>query len=391
MKIQRGTEESRQFISLYGQPSSFPAFFVISSQGRLVSSICGAEITEDSVVRNIGKADSTAVAAMKQKLEEARDQKFEGERMSETESEIKRREEQKAMRDAKKAAEQRAQEAERLRAQKNMEESKRHREEVVNKIRSEREERARKKGVRDADQDIVENELSPPSSNSNVRPVATTTKIKFQLGDGAVVTHEFNNRDTLRTVKDYLTAQGYSNFTLETVFPRRTFVEEDYGKTLEALRLGPSCALIVKTGTSVLRGVGGVFSRGQRVESGPTNQPFPLFSSSSSSASLQERTTNHPNVDGTYIHPDDNETFFNDLVNGVAWLFSCCRARQRSLVSAVSSNSNAPSSETRNVSRTLPRRNLGTYTQVPDDSATEPNEYYGGSGTFTVGNPEDDF
>jgi hypothetical protein len=186
-----------------------------------------------------------------------------------------------------------------------------------------------------------ENVQSAPSAAAPVSAVAPAApgssggrhaKIKFVIGD-TTTSHTFAASDTLGAMRAFVTSQGYSGFTLETVFPRRILAANQDGRTLEALGLTPACAIVVSLApNAVLQSVGGSFyAAAHPVTPAPSNARGTVGAPGSVAAS--GTPTIHPNVDTTYIHPNDSNSFLNSILNTVWWVTgsvsSLCRSRPR--------------------------------------------------------------
>ena len=230
------------------------------------------------------------------------------------------------------------------------------------KVRQEREDRKRLNQSGDAGGSAPpEVPLESPTVRRAPASNAGRAKIKFVIGE-TTLAHEFAAGDTLATLRAFLCEQGYSGFSLETVFPRRTLTPELDSNTLAELNLTPACAIVVSLNPGAsLRGVGGrissVFSRGNAVgnagDEGRNN----------AAPRAAAQPTIHPNLDSTYIHPNDEDTFINDLWNAFEWVkrkFSNCTTRT---APAAARAGNAPS-DTRAAARA---RRSGPYESLPNE------------------------
>lgn len=285
-------------------------------------------------------------------------------------------------------------EADAARARKATEESKKHRDSVVAKIRAEKEERAAKRGGGGGGLESPVSTPPPPRPPAVVISVANRAKLRFQItGDSGqqveTVTREFRAMDTFATVREFLASQGHRSVTIESVHPRRTFTAANDAQTLEDLRLVPSCTLMVapaERSSTVMRAIGGALRpSGGGVATGgvavaPVNNSRPP----------------HPNVDPNYVHPADNNTFFDAVWNGCLTLYRTvsrpCREPRRSGVvdGGGGGGGVAPA-------QAAAQRRRGPYVEVPTtESSTEsssgdgPLYFDSGAGTFTVPRNEDD-
>lgn len=323
-----------RFVEIYGNPPELPALYFISSNGQILNRLMGVQ--DAAVVM-----DTVGIAQAKNKIERIRLEKEAAAKLASETAEIKRREDAKLLQESKKQMEDRRRAMEAARAREESEKSRRHRDEVVEKVRAEREERKRKEdlsrsggdaGVAPAQEPLPRPALSTsrgsaPSPSSNGR-----AKIKFVVGDSHI-SHEFDARDSLLDVRDFLRDQGYANFSLETVYPRRTLTSEQDQLSLADLNLTPACAIVVNlTPSASLRGVGGRIAAAVSAAGGNRAQDAPAAAPVAAS-----QPTIHPNIDSTYIHPVDTNTFFNDCWNGVLWIKSKltgCRRPRRALEEA---------------------------------------------------------
>jgi hypothetical protein len=330
VRLAVGTTEHGQFSQLYPASAQQPCVFFVSPRGELLATLSGDEISTAAVLHTL------QVSHAKSKIEALRVQRETAEEAAKQTSEIRRREEAKQLQDSKRQMEERRVAAEGARAKEAAEASRRHRDEVVAKVRLEREERSNK--LHNSGEGMVVGvpplSASPPATAARVPSDPGRAKIKFVIGD-KTISHTFSSRDTLGALRAFLRAEGYSGFTLETVFPRRTLTAEQDGRTLESLSLTPACAIVVSLSPgATMRGVGGVLSAAPAApQAGPTVGPLPgnFFGGRAEAAPAGGRTTQHPNLDPTYVHPEDNNTFVNSIAATVSWLYnratSCCRQR----------------------------------------------------------------
>lgn len=235
---------------------------------------------------------------------------------------------------------------------------------MVNKVRMERKERMGKSSEN--------NDLSAPplsvvaaeAPSASAAPTVAHAKIKFVIGDETFA-HTFSASDTLGTLRSFVASRGYSRFSLETVFPRRTLAASQDGLTLKALGLTPACAIVVSLSpNATLQSVGGTLvssssSASASASSSPApGRAFPVIGGAAGSPTV------HPNVDPTYVHPSDSNTFVNSIVSGAMWLVeamrSCGRGRQRVVAAADARRASAPAPAP-------PRTRPGGYEELQQD------------------------
>nr|XP_047918673.1 UBX domain-containing protein 4 [Anser cygnoides] len=89
-------------------------------------------------------------------------------------------------------------------------------------------------------------------------------RIQFRLPDGSSFTNQFPSEARLEEARQFAAqtvGNAYGNFSLATMFPRREFTKEDYGKKLLELELVPSASVVLlpagRPATSVVQASGG--------------------------------------------------------------------------------------------------------------------------------------
>ncbi|OPJ79747.1 UBX domain-containing protein 4 [Patagioenas fasciata monilis] len=89
-------------------------------------------------------------------------------------------------------------------------------------------------------------------------------RIQFRLPDGSSFTNQFPSEARLEEARQFAAqtvGNAYGNFSLATMFPRREFTKEDYGKKLLELELAPSASVVLlpagRPATSVVQSSGG--------------------------------------------------------------------------------------------------------------------------------------
>ncbi len=359
IRLSTGSPEYGHFAQLYKAPSQ-PCVFFVSPSGDMLQTVTGDDISAGGLVHAL------QVLQTKSKVEAMRAQKMAEEEAAKQASEIKRREEAKAIQEARRLMEERRLAAEGARAKEAAEASRRHRDEVVAKVRMERQERSGAGGGANNRANSNDAIADAPVPATRVPSQPGRAKIKFVIGD-KTISHTFSSTDTLAALRAFLRSEGYSGFTLETVFPRRTLLADQDGRTLESLSLTPACAIVVSLSPgATLRSASGAIP-GSAISASASSPPVNFFSASSAAAPRAAgaagsgRTTQHPNVDPTYVHPDDNNTFVNAIVNGATSVFvrlSQCWQRQPSA-------RGSGASELAPARGAAPRTRPGGYEQLP--------------------------
>ena len=357
MSSDSNAQDFGRLAELYGNPPELPALYFVSSAGSCLTKVMGVQSAESLF-------ETIRIAQAKNKIELVRLLKESETKDAAEKAEMQRRDSAKLVQESRKQMEDRRLALESARAKEAAEASRRHGEEVREKIRADRDERRRKNDStqslpQEASSPSVSASVSPPSSASQSAASRGCAKIKFIVGDENFA-HEFSSADSLGTMRAYVASQGYSNFTLETVFPRRTLLIDDNNRSLAQLDLTPACAVIVNLNSAnSLRGVGG------RVSS--------AFASAAPAAPAQSvhvaQPTIHPNVDSTYIHPSDTSTFFNDICNGLIWcrnkIANCRGPQQRRPVAPAAPANASPASASRTAAASRSRN--GPYEALDRD------------------------
>ncbi|NXG61019.1 UBXN4 protein, partial [Hemiprocne comata] len=96
------------------------------------------------------------------------------------------------------------------------------------------------------------------------RERSAIARIQFRLPDGSSFTNQFPSEARLEEARQFAAqtvGNAYGNFSLATMFPRREFTKEDYGKKLLELELAPSASVVLlpagRPATSVVQASGG--------------------------------------------------------------------------------------------------------------------------------------
>nr|XP_056717492.1 UBX domain-containing protein 4 [Euleptes europaea] len=95
---------------------------------------------------------------------------------------------------------------------------------------------------------------------------STIARIQFRLPDGSSITNNFPVDAHLEEARQFAAqtvGNTYGNFSLATMFPRREFTKDDYGKKLLDLELAPSASVVLlpagKSATAAVQSSGGDF------------------------------------------------------------------------------------------------------------------------------------
>ncbi|XP_028928391.1 UBX domain-containing protein 4 isoform X2 [Ornithorhynchus anatinus] len=195
------------------------------------------------------------VERITKKLEERREEKRKEEEQKEIQKEIDRRKTGKEMLDYKRKQEEEL--TKRLLEERSREkaEDKAARERIKRQIAMDRAERAArfaktkeeveaaKAAALQARQAEMEAKKEPPP-----RERSAVARIQFRLPDGSSFTNQFPATAPLENVRQFAAQTVgtiYGNFSLATMFPRREFTQEDYGRNLSDLELAPSASVVL--------------------------------------------------------------------------------------------------------------------------------------------------
>ncbi|XP_062823052.1 UBX domain-containing protein 4 [Anolis carolinensis] len=213
------------------------------------------------------------VERVTQKLEERREEKKKEEQQKEIKKEIERRKTGKDMLDYKRKQEEEL--TKRILEERNREkaEDKAARERIKQQIALDRAERAarfaRSKEEADAAKAAA---LQAKQAEMEARKEASQrersaiARIQFRLPDGSSFTNSFPSDAPLEEARQFAAqtvGNTYGNFSLATMFPRREFTKEDYGKKLLDLELAPSASVVLlpagRPATAVVQSSSGDF------------------------------------------------------------------------------------------------------------------------------------
>lgn len=189
------------------------------------------------------------------KLEQKTEQKKKEEQENEIKKEIERRKLGKDMLEYKRKQED--DQARRALEERNREkaEDKAARERIRQQIAQDRADRAARFAKSKEEQDAIRAaELQARQAELEARKEAaqkerrTIARIQFRLPDGSSFTNQFSSEAPLEEARRFAAqtvGNTYGNFSLATMFPRREFTKEDYGKSLLSLELAPSASIVL--------------------------------------------------------------------------------------------------------------------------------------------------
>ncbi|XP_067405620.1 UBX domain-containing protein 4 isoform X2 [Emydura macquarii macquarii] len=225
------------------------------------------KVTEPQPVNDL----TTKVERITKKLEEKREEKRKEEEQKEIKKEIDRRKTGKEMLDYRRRHEEEL--TKRMLEERNREkaEEKAARERIKQQIAMDRAERAARfaktkeeaEAAKAAAQQAKQAEAEA-RREASLKERSAITRIQFRLPDGSSFTNQFPSEALLEEARQFAAqtvGNTYGNFSLATMFPRREFTKEDYGKKLLELELAPSASVVLlpagRPATSVVQASGG--------------------------------------------------------------------------------------------------------------------------------------
>ncbi|XP_009317207.1 PREDICTED: UBX domain-containing protein 4 [Pygoscelis adeliae] len=211
------------------------------------------------------------VERITKKLEERREEKRKEEEQKEIKKEIERRKTGKEMLEYKRRQEEEL--TKRMLEERNREkaEEKAARERIRQQIAMDRAERAARfakskeeaEAAKAAALQAKQAEIEARKEASQ-KERSAIARIQFRLPDGSSFTNQFPSEARLEEARQFAAqtvGNAYGNFSLATMFPRREFTKEDYGKKLLELELAPSASVVLlpagRPATSVVQASGG--------------------------------------------------------------------------------------------------------------------------------------
>ncbi|NWU93155.1 UBXN4 protein, partial [Upupa epops] len=210
------------------------------------------------------------VERLTKKLEERREEKRKEEEQKEIKKEIERRKTGKEMLEYKRRQEEEL--TKRMLEERNREkaEERAARERIRQQIARDRAERAARfakskeeaEAARAAALQAKQAEIEARKEASQ-KERSAIARIQFRLPDGSSFTNQFPSEARLEEARQFAAqtvGNAYGNFSLATMFPRREFTKEDYGKKLLELELAPSASVVLlpagRPATSVVQASG---------------------------------------------------------------------------------------------------------------------------------------
>ncbi|NXQ91744.1 UBXN4 protein, partial [Nyctibius grandis] len=210
------------------------------------------------------------VERITKKLEERREEKRKEEEQKEIKKEIERRKTGKEMLEYKRRQEEEL--TKRMLEERNREkaEEKAARERIRQQIAMDRAERAARfakskeeaEAAKAAALQAKQAEIEARKEASQ-KERSAIARIQFRLPDGSSFTNQFPSEARLEEARRFAAqtvGNAYGNFSLATMFPRREFTKEDYGKKLLELELAPSASVVLlpagRPATSVVQASG---------------------------------------------------------------------------------------------------------------------------------------
>ncbi|XP_009885001.1 PREDICTED: UBX domain-containing protein 4 [Charadrius vociferus] len=210
------------------------------------------------------------VERITKKLEERREEKRKEEEQKEIKKEIERRKTGKEMLEYKRRQEEEL--TKRMLEERNREkaEEKAARERIRQQIAMDRAERAARfakskeeaEAAKAAALQAKQAEIEARKEASQ-KERSAIARIQFRLPDGSSFTNQFPSEARLEEARQFAAqtvGNAYGNFSLATMFPRREFTKDDYGKKLLELELAPSASVVLlpagRPATSVVQASG---------------------------------------------------------------------------------------------------------------------------------------
>lgn len=198
---------------------------------------------------------SLKVERITKKLEERRELRKKEEEKNEIKKEVERRQQGKGMLEFKKKQEE--EKTKRMLEERNREkaEEKAARERVKQQIALDRADRAARFAQSKAEAEVAKAAaIQAKQAELEMKKEAAQkerslfARIQFRLPDGSSFTNQFSSEAHLEEARRFASQQvgnRYGNFSLATMFPRREFNKDDYGRTLLELELAPSASIVL--------------------------------------------------------------------------------------------------------------------------------------------------
>uniref|UniRef100_A0A670IF12 UBX domain-containing protein 4 n=1 Tax=Podarcis muralis TaxID=64176 RepID=A0A670IF12_PODMU len=291
IKIDTQSEACLQFSQIY-PVVCVPSSFFIGDNGVPLEVIAGSVSAEELVtrihkVKQVRKSDQPGFSAyftlclysskfrVTKKLEERREEKKKEEEQKEIKKEVERRKSGKDMLEYKRKQEEEL--TKRILEERNREkaEDRAARERIRQQIQMDRAERAARfarskeeaEAAKAAALQAKQAEMEARKESSQ-RERSAIARIQFRLPDGSSFTNSFPSDAPLEEARQFAAqtvGNTYGNFSLATMFPRREFTKDDYGKKLVDLELAPSASVVLlpagRPATAVVQSSSGDFWR----------------------------------------------------------------------------------------------------------------------------------
>ncbi|NXE45107.1 UBXN4 protein, partial [Casuarius casuarius] len=238
-----------------------------ASQSQEATNSSDEQVSDAQPVNDL----TVRVERITKKLEERREEKRKEEEQKEIKKEIERRKTGKEMLEYKRRQEEEL--TKRMLEERNREkaEEKAARERIRQQIAMDRAERAARfakskeeaEAAKAAALQAKQAEIEARKEASQ-KERSAIARIQFRLPDGSSFTNQFPSEARLEEARQFAAqtvGNAYGNFSLATMFPRREFTKEDYGKKLLELELAPSASVVLlpagRPATSVVQASGG--------------------------------------------------------------------------------------------------------------------------------------
>ncbi|XP_025896638.1 UBX domain-containing protein 4 [Nothoprocta perdicaria] len=238
-----------------------------ASQSQEASNSSDGQVSAAQPVNDL----TVKVERITKKLEERREEKRKEEEQKEIKKEIERRKTGKEMLEYKRRQEEEL--TKRMLEERNREkaEEKAARERIRQQIALDRAERAARFAKSKEEAEAAKAAaLQAKQAEIEARKEAcqkersAVARIQFRLPDGSSFTNQFPSDARLEEARQFAAqtvGNAYGNFSLATMFPRREFTKEDYGKKLLELELAPSASVVLlpagRPASSVVQASGG--------------------------------------------------------------------------------------------------------------------------------------
>ncbi|XP_033732045.1 UBX domain-containing protein 4-like [Pecten maximus] len=137
---------------------------------------------------------------------------------------------------------------------KDREENKKMREKIKEQIARDREEKAQmyKRKKEEQNKEAEEKKITKLQAQQQAAAMENSkrsekARLQIRLPDGSSINNIFDPSDTLEAVHQFITASTGNQMSVSTIYPKRSFTEEDRSETLMSLGLAPTAVLIAVT------------------------------------------------------------------------------------------------------------------------------------------------